>query len=88
MLGRPKGLVLKRFSQNETIGTYQMKSLVCTPRKNQPHGTARDSKIMIVRSVSLFRILRSLTIVSPSTSCFSSCEIMCANPARMRRVPA
>jgi hypothetical protein len=52
MLGRRKGLLLNRFDQNEMMGTYQMKSLTCTPRKNQSHRTARDSKTTIVRRVS------------------------------------
>src|SRR6266705_2089687 len=72
MRGTPKGLLLIRFSQNEMIGTYQMKSLTCIPKRSQLHGTAREKSTMMVRSVNLFRILRNLTIWAPSTSCFSS----------------
>src|SRR6266581_1610475 len=82
------GMVVIRLTQNEMIGTHQTKSLTCTPRKSQSHGTAREKSTRIVRIVSLFLILRNLITWSLSTSCFSSCAIKCANPAMMNREPA
>src|SRR5439155_26993883 len=75
-LGNPNGELLNLFNQNETIGTYQTRSLTCIPRKNQPHRAASERSTMTVRRLSLFLILRNLIIISPSTRCSSSCAMM------------
>src|SRR5438552_14090270 len=81
-----KSLIL--LTQNEIMGTDHIKSLTCTPRNSQSQGATSDTSTINVRMLSLFRILRILIIISPSTRCSSSWAIIWAKMARINNEAA